>query len=257
MKNRKRNPVRHASREADEERCCFGLESLMKCLGDDEEFDVILYERVSDVSQSDSLEHRIDEDKKLIEKLSDGRINIAGVFRDTCNGRPSRLHRRDGLKAAKELADEDGLLIVSSSVDRFLRPENLVAQTGQFVPLLESDVQAFKKFLDGTIVATIIPPNTDLRKVRGLLSRMGQQATGNAGGRPRKAVPGEKKRLRENYAPVAYRLRCRKNPNGRKTPFRKIAKILMKRCGIAISFRTIYGWVQWQRKRLKSAKATQ
>lgn len=256
MKNRKRKIEQRAERIADENRCCLSLDLLLKSTGDDEEFDAILYERVSDESQSSSLENRIREDVKLIEEKYGGRIRIIAAFSDVCDGRPHKLQNRDGLKNAIKLAKKKIVLVIASSVDRFLRPEGLIAKTGQFVPLLESDVRIFKEFLDGVIVATLIPPNTDKRKVRGLLSKMGQQATGNVGGRPRKAVPGEKKRLREEYARAAYRLRCRKDANDKRTPYREIANILLKAHGIDVSFRTVYGWVKWYRKRRKLMKET-
>lgn len=237
-------------------RACKSVRRLLKKLPDDEVLKIVWYYRGSSKPQKKNAKKHFKEMQKKLDKHFHGRLRIKKCFCEVWCGRSSLLHERPALKRAKEYADRYSLPLVAYSLDRFVRAEDSEARTGQFISLDWPDLKILKDYFGDTVIATLRSPIEDMRVTRGYASKSGQESTGNAGGRPKKAVPGEKKRLREKYAPVAYRLRLRKDANGKRIPYREIANILLKAHGIDVSFRTVYGWVKWYRERRKLMKKT-
>lgn len=104
------------------------------------------------------------------------------------------------LVCAVDLARELGAKwLAFESVDRAIRSTRFNPITNEEAVATESDLAYLCLHTDGFPLATILPPNSSPREIRAYQRARGQRLKGHSGGRPKRAIPGAKKTLRERW----------------------------------------------------------
>lgn len=160
---------------------------------------VILYIRVSTGAQK--YKHNLETLETILRsKLKKYKSSIVGCYRDVSSGWILNDDRRILINAAEKARKlmklGKNVLIITTSADRFLRhvdwtPQNNILPTQKM----------FKKLAELTFnvpLATLLHPNKQQngKGVRSYQAKWGQLIKGNKGGRPKKRIPGYKKKRR-------------------------------------------------------------
>ena len=111
------------------------------------------------------------------------------------------------IQAAK-IARQCSAKIVALTTDRFIRHEFFKATRAKNRQLRVNQygLELLQDIATGVELVTLEDPNASLSKCAGLLKRVGQIAKGRKGGRPKKKIPGDKKKRRQHYLPRVYQL---------------------------------------------------
>jgi len=192
---------------------------------------VILHLRVSSSDQNRNGNLR-DTELELRRVMRGRGIKVVGIIREVVSGYVlGESDQRWKLVRAGKLAKRAGAAIVSYCTDRFVRNEYFdTKRNNQAWPTI-AEFKELKRLTGDVTLATVIDPDATLNEVRGTRSKLGQQAKGRNGGRPR---------MRPK--PVKA-IRCRMLPKARKlweagVPVRQIARKL------GIAHKTVDGWIQ-------------
>jgi hypothetical protein len=108
------------------------------------------------------------------------------MFADVASG--WKWDCRPGLRAAIRRAKKEGAIIVAESTDRFIRSKAFHTKNNPGAQPTQDEFLMLQRKADGVQLATILPPDTPWREVRGHQSRRGQNGKQRRGGRPRKEV---------------------------------------------------------------------
>lgn len=103
------------------------------------------------------------------------------------------------LEAPAARARKLGAILVTFSVDRFIRHQYFHPTRFPTLRATEAQLQRLRRITGGVPLMTLVPPNTPLSEVRGRYQSLyGKWATGRKGGAPRKRRPGSTKQRRKN-----------------------------------------------------------
>lgn len=169
------------------------------------------------------------------------KIVIKKTFEEVGNARSDYLDvEREVLKEAIAYAKAHDCVLVAISVDRFFRPKEFTIKN-PFVPVTIGDAERFKSILnDDAVVATIIRPGFDKRRLKGVYGKWGQEAKGMKGGRPPKKMP--LKERREKFKPIARQLR--RNGMSYKAVCQELNATYEELKDFPIAFDTVVGWIK-------------
>lgn len=131
-----------------------------------------------------------------------------------------------------KLAKEHGAIVVAENMTRLLRHPRFHPVTAPNLQATEGQIRELALLADGVCFYLIESPELTNAQVRGREVMRGQNASGNRGGRPKRAKAGAKKRRRELLMPRAKVL----HEQGKSV--RKIAQEL----GVRSS--TAYDWIR-------------
>lgn len=208
-RNRRRQEIKNRQKEYDEKILFRSAKKFIAQWPKTRPLLVILYDRESRQSHARNMIDRRSIFIKLLKKWCKQygvRFRIVKIVNEVGNARSDFLEERGKLIKTIKFAKANDCVIIAPSVDRFVRPD-MFSRSEQFVPLLIRDGKRFETMLDGVTVITAIPPGTDKRVARGILTKWGQRSKGKKGGRP-KATMSLKER-REKFRPLARKIRRR------------------------------------------------
>lgn len=214
-----------------EEDFIYSMERFKKEIGMESPILSFFYDRGSTPAQKASAEAR----KEIV--LSECKKNgfiVLDYFCEMVNGRSDRIGERHKLLQAILGAGKLDAVLIVLSTSRLIR----AADKKQDAPLRNCDLTLLRRLLGSVRVVSLIPPGTPKEKVRGIISKMGQQGKRNRGGRPKKKIPGELELTREKYTPIAIKMKLKK-----KYSYREISKILFKKYNVEIAHTNIHRWV--------------
>ena len=190
----------------------------------------LIYDRVSARTQDRNGNLNAHE-KALRQELKKRKIPVVGCYREVGSGWILNEERDRLLQAVHKAKENVNTGIVATSTDRFLRNRDFTTDEPDLLP---TDVEfgKLKELTCGVPLVTLLHPDTPSRKVRSYQTKWGQSAKKRKGGRPRKKIPGYKKKRRMEKLDRVLRLQRRgRNPS-------QIARMV----GIARS--TICDWIE-------------
>ncbi|OQA91377.1 MAG: hypothetical protein BWY26_01007 [Elusimicrobia bacterium ADurb.Bin231] len=170
----------------------------------------ILYCRVSTGAQKHK-ENLYAQEWALRRKLKKLNIPIVSCYYEVSSGWVLDSKKRWAFKNAVALAKryiKNGktAVIVATSSDRFLRNREFNTNTNPDVLPIVAEFEEFGKLIQNMPCATLLHPDMPPNKVRGYQSKWGQRTKKNKGGRPRKKMPGYKKKLRQEKLDTVIQL---------------------------------------------------
>lgn len=184
------------------------IPSLQSILDQEPQTPLVMYYRVSTEDQR--------KNGNLVEGIADLQASLQkrGVSIDEKGyfevRKGSDLSRADALRDACARADQIHGVVVTTHVNRFVRPSNFHPYRNPNASYTQNDMKALGTFFGKTRFCTLYDPDTPASAIRGQQTQRGMQAKQRMGGRPRKkdrVRPGTLKKRRCIKQPRAIRLR--------------------------------------------------
>ena len=156
---------------------------------------VIIYIRVSTGPQGnknlDTYEKVL---RSILKKLN---IHVLCCYREIGSGWVLDEDRLPLVNAVNE-AKRRQAVIITTSADRFLRNIDFHTKQNSDALPTEAEFELLKELTNNVPLLTLLRPDMSPRKVRGYVTKWGQNAKGNKGGRPTENKSGYKKQKRHD-----------------------------------------------------------
>lgn len=208
---------------------CNYIEHLTTLVGKTPKAKVVLYCRVSSITQQGHLQQYTSQ-RKYIEALN---FDVVKVISDVSSGKDLN---RIKLMHASAIAKYHDAILVGCSADRFLRSEYWHHKSNREALPVRSEVDQFLDIIDGVPIATIADPSLNNRQITSLQTRLGLETCKKQIGRRHKVLPGHKKSIRIRYKPLVIKLH-REGKSGR-----YISLYLEGEHEVKVSKSTVHRW---------------
>lgn len=162
---------------------------------------VVLYCRVSRCWQSEngnlkSQNVYLEKTIQRYRKKNDCNIHITTTFKEVASGwEDDRTRLIDAARTAKAC----NAVLVAESTCRFLRSARFHSNKKPGVLPTIYEYESLVNDTQGVTLATIMPPDTAWKDIKGFQAKRGQRSRNSHGGRPRDKYPGYKNDRRTKY----------------------------------------------------------